>query len=78
MLFPMVLLVAEIAPHIRIYIIMISGDCLWLELPFIVQVTGYLRSIFPTVGYAFTTVPSYPSGQIGFFIASRSEVQVYR
>lgn len=50
-----------------------QGDCLWLELPFIVRVTGYLRSIFPTVGYAFTTVPSYPSGQIGFFIASRSE-----
>ena len=30
-----------------------------------------VRAIFPSVKYAFTTIPSYPSGQIGFIIASK-------
>ena len=31
------------------------------------------KSIFPTVKYAFTTIPTYPSGQIGFIVASNDE-----
>ena len=34
------------------------------------QVVGACRGIFPTVEYAFTTVPTYPSGQIGFVMCS--------
>lgn len=33
-------------------------------------VVDMCRDIFPTVRYAFTTIPTYPSGQIGFIVAS--------
>lgn len=32
-----------------------------------------VKNIFPTVKYAFTTIPTYPSGQIGFIVASKAE-----
>ena len=42
----------------------------WLHLDLIKAVTDMCRDIFPTVRYAFTTIPTYPSGQIGFIVAS--------
>ncbi len=32
------------------------------------------RDIFPTVAYAFTSTPTYPSGTIGFLICSLEKV----
>lgn len=29
------------------------------------------KEVFPTVEYAYTTIPTYPSGQIGFMICSK-------
>ena len=29
------------------------------------------RSIFPTVSYAWTTIPTYPSGQMGFMVCCK-------
>lgn len=29
--------------------------------------------LFPTATYAYTTIPTYPSGQIGFILASKDE-----
>jgi spermidine synthase len=29
-----------------------------------------VRELFPSVSYGFTTMPTYPSGQIGFMVAS--------
>ena len=29
------------------------------------------KKIFPTVAYAWTTIPTYPSGQMGFMVCSR-------
>ena len=34
--------------------------------------------VFPTVDYAFTTIPTYPSGQIGFLLCSTSPNVVLR
>ena len=34
------------------------------------EVMSKVRAIFPTVHYAYTTIPTYPSGQIGFIIAT--------
>ena len=31
-------------------------------------------AVFPSVDYAFTTIPTYPSGQIGFLMCSTSPV----
>ena len=39
-----------------------------LHLPLIGKVMEACRGMFPTVEYAFTTVPTYPSGQIGFIM----------
>ena len=49
-----------------------QGQCLWLDMDFIEDVMGKIRGhIFPSVTYAYTTIPTYTSGQIGFIIASQ-------
>lgn len=54
-------------------VIATQGECLWLHLPLIRTVLEACAELFPSVDYAFTTVPSYPSGQIGFILASAAE-----
>lgn len=49
-----------------------QGECQWLHLDIIKGVMEKLKSLFPQVEYAFTTIPTYPSGQIGFFLASKA------
>ena len=44
---------------------------MWLNLPTIRQLVETTRPFFPVVEYAFATVPTYPSGQIGFLVASK-------
>jgi spermidine synthase len=51
-------------------IICTQGECLWLHMDLIENVSKELKHIFPKVNYAYTTIPTYPSGQIGFMIAS--------
>jgi spermidine synthase len=51
-------------------VICTQGECMWLHLDFIEGIIGKVRDIFPTVKYAYTSIPTYPSGQIGFLIAS--------
>jgi spermidine synthase len=48
-----------------------QGECLWLHLPLISGLRDMAREIFPVAEYAYTTVPTYPSGQIGFLICSK-------
>lgn len=52
-------------------IICTQGECIWLHLDLIARVFGEVKTIFPLVNYAYTTIPTYPSGQIGFMIASQ-------
>ena len=47
-----------------------QGECMWLHLDLIAGVFQQCKEIFPSVKYAYTTIPTYPSGQIGFIIAS--------
>eukprot|EP01035_Chromulina_nebulosa_P021390 gene21390-27713_t len=54
-------------------IVCTQGECQWLHLDLIANVLGYVRNIFPVVTYAYSTVPTYPSGQIGFVIASNDK-----
>ncbi|CAM9241431.1 unnamed protein product [Chrysoparadoxa australica] len=54
-------------------VIATQGECLWLHLPLIKTVLGACTDIFHTVDYAFTTIPTYPSGQIGFVLVSNTE-----
>ncbi|KAJ1908887.1 putrescine aminopropyltransferase [Tieghemiomyces parasiticus] len=49
-----------------------QGECQWLHLPLIKNVLSFSARVYPSVGYAYTTIPSYPSGQIGFIICSKA------
>ena len=51
-------------------IICTQGECQWLHLDLIAKVMGECRELFARVKYAYTTIPTYPSGQIGFIIAT--------
>lgn len=48
-----------------------QGECLWLHLPLIKELNTFTKTLFPVVEYAYTTIPTYPSGQIGFVLASK-------
>ena len=48
-----------------------QGECLWLHLPLISELKAMTRGIFPVSEYAYTTIPTYPSGQIGFILCSK-------
>ncbi|KIK13013.1 hypothetical protein PISMIDRAFT_18292 [Pisolithus microcarpus 441] len=48
-----------------------QGECLWLHLPLISQLRNMTAEIFPISQYAYTTIPTYPSGQIGFMVCSK-------
>jgi len=47
-----------------------QAECLWLHLPLIGGLRRTTLEIFETAEYAFTTIPTYPSGQIGFLVCS--------
>jgi len=49
-----------------------QGECMWLHLELISSVMEGCRKIFPKVEYAYTSIPSYPSGQIGFLMCGES------
>ncbi len=43
----------------------------WLHLPLITEIKKVMKEVFPVVEYAYTTIPTYPSGQIGFMVACK-------
>lgn len=49
----------------------LAGENQWLHLPLITQLKKDCQQIFPVVEYAFTTIPTYPSGQIGFMVCCK-------
>lgn len=57
--------------------VLCAGECLWTDLPLIKKVMAGARCLFPEVRYAYTTIPTYPCGQIGFVVASISKVGIY-
>lgn len=48
-----------------------QAESIWLHGPLIRRLVAMSRKIFPSVEYAFTTIPTYPSGQIGFMLSSK-------
>lgn len=47
-----------------------QAECLWLHLPLISELRKSVNELFPVADYAFTTIPTYPCGQIGFVVCS--------
>jgi spermidine synthase len=48
-----------------------QGECLWLHLPLIKDLRETTKGLFAVSEYAYTTIPTYPSGQIGFIVCSK-------
>jgi len=47
-----------------------QAESLWIHLPIIKDLSEATKSIFPVSDYAYTSIPTYPCGQIGFMICS--------
>jgi spermidine synthase len=52
-------------------IVCTQGECMWLHLDLIRPLVRSISRIYQSVGYAYTTIPTYPSGQIGFILATK-------
>ena len=55
-----------------------QGECMWLHLDLIADVMKKLGANFNSVDYAYTTIPTYPSGQIGIILASHDPNASFR
>lgn len=53
-----------------------TGECQWLHLELIKEMRIFCKTLFPVVEYAYGTIPTYPSGQIGFMLCSKNPVSV--
>ncbi|EIE22898.1 spermidine synthase [Coccomyxa subellipsoidea C-169] len=51
-----------------------QGESLWLHLDIIKELAAMCHEVFVggSVQYAYTTIPTYPSGQIGFMICAKA------
>ncbi|XP_077998491.1 spermidine synthase-like [Glandiceps talaboti] len=47
-----------------------QGECMMLHVPLIKKTMEMCRTIYPVVSYGYCTIPTYPSGQIGFVLCS--------
>ncbi|ODV83733.1 hypothetical protein CANARDRAFT_202398 [[Candida] arabinofermentans NRRL YB-2248] len=52
-------------------VISTQAENIWLHLKIITDLKKDCKSIFPVAEYAYCTIPTYPSGQIGFMICSK-------
>lgn len=48
-----------------------QGECIWLHLPLIKELLATTRTLFPAAEYAYTSIPTYPAGTIGFVVCSK-------
>lgn len=57
-----------------------QAESLWLHMDIIQALAKMCRDVFAggSVEYAFTTIPTYPSGQIGFMLCSKGEKVDFR
>jgi spermidine synthase len=50
-----------------------QAECLWLHGRLIKRLKQSCSELFAVAEYAFTTIPTYPSGQIGFMVCTKGE-----
>ena len=48
-----------------------QAESIWLHLPLIARMVQCAGQLFPSVAYASASVPTYPSGSIGYLLASK-------
>ena len=47
---------------------------MWIHLDLIKGMLDFCETLYPVVNYAYTTIPTYPCGQIGFVMCSLDTV----
>jgi spermidine synthase len=52
-------------------IVCTQGECMWLHVDLIRPLVDSISKIYSSVEYAYTTIPTYPCGQIGFIVATK-------
>jgi spermidine synthase len=52
-------------------VIATQAENIWLHMEIIKDLKKACKSVFPVAEYAYTTIPTYPSGQIGFMVCSK-------
>jgi len=52
-------------------IVCTQGECMWLHVDLIKPLIDSIKQTYTNVEYAYTTIPTYPSGQIGFIVATK-------
>jgi len=52
-------------------IVCTQGECMWLHVHLIRPLIKSISQTYTNVGYAYTSIPTYPSGQIGFIVATK-------
>jgi hypothetical protein len=60
-------------PHQNNPLTPLPAENQWLHLSLITQLKKSCLEVFPTVEYAYTTIPTYPSGQIGFMVCCKDK-----
>jgi len=50
-----------------------QGECIWIHLEMIKQLSDCCKKIFNTVEYAYVAIPTYPSGQIGILLCTDNQ-----
>ena len=48
-----------------------ASENVWLKIDLLKNLMNIMSEVFPVVKYAYTTVPTYTSGQLGLMIASK-------
>lgn len=51
-----------------------QGGTVWSNIDTVAECLDHCRSIFPTAAFAVASVPTYPTGQIGFVMGSLNQV----
>ena len=54
-------------------IVCTQGECQWLHLDLIQKVMGDASALYPVVDYAYSGVPTYPNGQIGYILGCKAK-----
>lgn len=50
-----------------------QAESIWLHLNLIADMSKFITQMFKKCEYAYTMIPTYPSGMIGFFLCSKNE-----
>lgn len=58
-------------------IVCTQGECMWQNIELIKDVLAKAATVFPVVDYAYSCVPTYPSGQIGYLLCSKASCAMY-